>query len=79
MVHMQRVLEKLAEFHAASAVWRQRNGPFPDDFQRIYLPANYNRSKSYQARLQSFKTAMASWGLADHEEYVSRIVSIISF
>lgn len=77
MEQMERVLEKLAEFHAASAVWRQKHGPFPEDFQRIYLPANYNKSKSYQARVQSYKAAMASWGLADHEQYVNRIVSAL--
>ncbi|XP_017144148.1 uncharacterized protein LOC108156910 [Drosophila miranda] len=79
MPHMRRVLEKLAEFHAASAVWRQRNGPFPEDFQRTYLPANYNKSKSYQARVQSYKAAMAKWGLADHEQYVSRIPTADQF
>ncbi|XP_017052862.1 uncharacterized protein LOC108096024 [Drosophila ficusphila] len=79
MAQMQRILEKLAEFHAASAVWRQRNGPFPDDFQRIYLPANYNRSKSYQARVQSYKMAMASWGLQDHEQYVNRVPTADQF
>ncbi|XP_068156990.1 LOW QUALITY PROTEIN: uncharacterized protein [Drosophila tropicalis] len=71
MAHMTRVLEKLAEFHAASAVWRLRNGPYPEDFQRTYLPANYHKSKSYQARLQSYKTAMASWGNAKYEEYLN--------
>lgn len=75
MKQMQRVLEKLAEFHAASAVWHQRNGPYPEDFQRVYLPANYHRSKSYQARIQSYKTAMASWGFANAELYTSRLVS----
>ncbi|XP_020811425.1 uncharacterized protein LOC110186561 [Drosophila serrata] len=79
MAQMHRVLEKLAEFHAASAVWRQRNGPFPEDFQRTYLPANYNKSKSYQARVQSYKAAMASWGLADHEQYVNRIPTADQF
>ncbi|EDV41605.2 uncharacterized protein Dana_GF17427 [Drosophila ananassae] len=79
MEQMERVLEKLAEFHAASAVWRQKHGPFPEDFQRIYLPANYNKSKSYQARVQSYKAAMASWGLADHEQYVNRIPTADQF
>jgi len=72
---MQRVLEKLAEFHAATAVWHQRYGSFPEDFQRIYLPANYHKSKTYQARVQSYKTAMATWGFTNAEQYASRIVS----
>lgn len=75
MKQMHCVLEKLAEFHAASAVWQQRNGPYPEDFQRIYLPANYHRSKSYQARVQSYKKAMAQWGFPNPEQYISRIVS----
>lgn len=75
MKQMHCVLEKLAEFHAASAVLQQRNGAYPEDFQRIYLPANYNRSKSYQARVQSYKKAMAQWGFSNPEQYISRIVS----
>ncbi|KAH8312777.1 hypothetical protein KR044_012888 [Drosophila immigrans] len=76
---MQRVLQKLAEFHAASAVWHQRNGPYPEDFQRIYLPANYQRSTSYQVRVQSYKKAMASWGFSNAEQYASRIPSAEQF
>lgn len=76
---MQRVLEKLAEFHAATAVWHQRYGSFPEDFQRIYLPANYHKSKTYQARVQSYKTAMATWGFTNAEQYASRIPTADQF
>lgn len=76
MIHMKRVLEKLAEFHAASVVLQERIGPYPKEFTNTYLPANYQKSKSYQARVQSYKAAMASWGLEDYEKYAKRIVSI---
>ncbi|ALC47965.1 CG31102 [Drosophila busckii] len=79
MKQMQRVLEKLAQFHASTAVWHQLNGPYPDDFKRTYLPANYHRSKSYQARVQSFKRAMTTWGFSDSESYVRCIPTADQF
>lgn len=78
MAHMKRVLEKLAEFHAASVVLRERMGPYPKEFTNSYLPANYQKSKSYQSRVQSYKAAMATWGLDDYDKYASRIVSKIN-
>ncbi|XP_065366619.1 uncharacterized protein LOC135959585 [Calliphora vicina] len=73
MVHMKRVLEKLAEFHAASVVLQERISSYPKEFTNTYLPANYQKSKSYQARVHSYKAAMASWGLEDYEKYAKRI------
>ncbi|XP_054725755.1 uncharacterized protein LOC129235756 [Anastrepha obliqua] len=79
MPHMKRVLEKLAEFHAASVIWHEKHGAYPDEFQKSYLPANYQKSKSYQARVQSYKIAMATWGLEDYDKYVERIPSAEQF
>ncbi|XP_030374816.1 uncharacterized protein LOC115624328 [Scaptodrosophila lebanonensis] len=79
MTQMKRVLEKLAEFHAATVVWRQKNGHYPEEFQKTYLPANYQKSKSYQARVQSYKNAMVSWGLPDYEQYVELIPTAEQF
>lgn len=76
MPHMKRVLEKLAEFHAASVMWHEKYGAYPDEFQKGYLPTNYQKSKSYQARVQSYKAAMATWGLEDYDKYMECIVSI---
>ncbi|XP_067646954.1 uncharacterized protein [Eurosta solidaginis] len=79
MPHMKRVLEKLAEFHAASVIWYEMHGAYPEEFQKSYLPANYHKSKSYQARVQSFKAAMASWGLEECEKYMERIPNAEQF
>ncbi|XP_017488034.1 PREDICTED: uncharacterized protein LOC108376340 [Rhagoletis zephyria] len=79
MLHMKRVLEKLAEFHAATVMWHEKHGAFPVEFQKTYLPANYQKSKSYQARVQSFKAAMATWGLDDYDKYVERIPNAEQF
>ncbi|XP_037952115.1 uncharacterized protein LOC119682694 [Teleopsis dalmanni] len=79
MAHMKRVLEKLAEFHAVTVIWQQRNGAYPEEFQKSYLPANYQKSKSYQARVQSFKAAMSTWGLEDYEKYAERIPNAEQF
>lgn len=77
VIHMKCILEKLAEFHAASVILRERLGPLPKQFRNSFLPANYHKSKSYQARVSSYKEAMASWGLDDYEEYAKCIVSSI--
>lgn len=77
MAHMKRVLEKLAEFHAASVMLKEKMGPYPKEFTNTYLPSNYQKSKSYQARLNSYKAAMATWGLEDYEKYTKMIVSNI--
>ncbi|XP_075145281.1 uncharacterized protein LOC142220178 [Haematobia irritans] len=73
MPHMKRVLEKLAEFHAASVVLKEQMGSFPKEFTNTYLPLNYHKSKTYQARLNSYKAAMAHWGLEDYEKYAKMI------
>jgi len=38
MKHTERVLEKMAQFHAASACWYEKNGPFPE----LFLNGFYN-------------------------------------
>lgn len=78
VTHMKRVLQKLAEFHAASVVLNERFGPLPKQFQNSYLPANYHKSKSYKARVDSYKKAMALWGLNNYEKYAQCIVSMSS-
>ncbi|XP_011176539.1 uncharacterized protein LOC105208414 isoform X1 [Zeugodacus cucurbitae] len=79
MPHMKRVLEKLAEFHAASVMWYEKYGTYPDEFHKSYLPANYQKSKSYQARVQSYKAAMATWGLEDYDKYMECIPNAEQF
>lgn len=76
--HMKRVLEKLAEFHAASVVLRERLGSLPKAFHNSFLPANYSKSKSYKARVDSYKAAIPTWGLDDYEHYLNCIVSIVT-
>lgn len=78
MPHMKRVLRKLAEFHAASAVYEEQNGPYPEDFQFGFVdsrPGPEFAKQMFDVSTGSYKEAMAQWGLENGDEYIKKFVS----
>ncbi|KAH8247204.1 hypothetical protein KR038_000045 [Drosophila bunnanda] len=79
MAHMRRVLQKLAEFHAASVLVREINGPFDE----MYSMSMYNEQsrdlfeKMGEMRQVQFLKAMGEWGLEHADKYIARMWSPI--
>lgn len=75
--HMRRVLVKLAEFHAASAVQREQNGPYEEMFNlSIYRESNRQLLEGlYKMRQPQYFKAMRQWQMADVEEYIKALPS----
>ncbi|KAL9888373.1 uncharacterized protein ACN427_008106 isoform 1-T3 [Glossina fuscipes fuscipes] len=74
MSHVTAVLRKLAEFHAASAVYEERNGPYESLYYDSFFNET-NRSKfneMYSLRKDIFRKAMLEWDLEDVEKYLSK-------
>lgn len=75
--HMQRVLRKLAELHAASAVKYEQSGPFA----QMYYESFYKESNRAifeqlgEMRLKQYFKAMREWQLPDVEKYISNTPS----
>ncbi|KAH8267615.1 hypothetical protein KR018_005525 [Drosophila ironensis] len=71
--HMRRVLRKLAEFHAASAVARELNGPFDP----IYMMSMYNEQSRQlfeslgEMRQTTFLKAMETWDVDNVDKYIA--------
>ncbi|KAH8284014.1 hypothetical protein KR054_007485 [Drosophila jambulina] len=75
--HIRCVLRKLAELHAASAVYRTIHGPYAERYfnsmftetnRNIFIPLMEMREASY------FK-AMKEWGIPDVERYIKKFPS----
>ncbi|KAI8118174.1 hypothetical protein CVS40_10086 [Lucilia cuprina] len=74
MNHMKIVLHKLAEFHAASAVYEELNGPYESIYNASFF-TEANRpmfAALYEPRSELFKKALLEWGLEDVERYIDR-------
>ncbi|KAH8307817.1 hypothetical protein KR059_000322 [Drosophila kikkawai] len=75
MAHMRRVLQKLAEFHAASALVREINGPF----DQMYSMSMYNEQsrdlfeKLGEMRQVQFLKAMGEWGMENADKYIAKM------
>ncbi|XP_058982500.1 uncharacterized protein LOC131804121 [Musca domestica] len=65
------VFQKLAELHAASAVWGEINGAYDEIFQRSFLSeANKHIfAAMYEPRTEGWFKAMRDWGLQDMEKF----------
>ncbi|XP_023305297.2 uncharacterized protein LOC111687113 [Lucilia cuprina] len=78
MKHMKSILRRLAELHAVSAVYEERNGEYPNDFQIGFVDleagADYQKSM-FKTRKESYKKAMQLWGLKDVEKYLKEFPS----
>lgn len=80
MMHMQHVLRALAQFHAASAVYQERNGEFPEIFQKAFIDIKTDYQKSiFKIKMDDYKNAMRQWGLENVEKYVKNFVNIYNF
>ncbi|XP_053959816.1 uncharacterized protein LOC128864258 isoform X2 [Anastrepha ludens] len=75
---MRRTLQKLAEFHAASAVYFEKNGPYPENFKFSIVKENgYESFKQiFDAKVLQFKEAMATWGLKDADKYLEKFPTV---
>lgn len=81
MKHMRRVLHKLAELHAASAVCFEQNGPYDEIYHKsVYIESNRKVFEGVtQMRQSSYIKAMREWGLPDVEQYIETIPSPSKF
>ncbi|KAH8232673.1 hypothetical protein KR032_011416, partial [Drosophila birchii] len=72
MEHMTRALHKLAEYHAASAVYEEQNGPYPEEFLEGFVTRKVKKFHvdGFNLKEKSFKKAMLTWGMEDAEKYV---------
>lgn len=78
MTHMKRILSKLAEFHAASAVYEEQNGAYPEDFQYGFVDSRQGPGfleSIYHAKRKNYLDAMAQWGITDADDYIKKFVS----
>ncbi|XP_065354505.1 uncharacterized protein LOC135948977 [Calliphora vicina] len=78
MVHMKRILHRLAELHAVSAVYEEINGEYPSDFQIGFVDldagADYQKSM-FETRKEPYKKAMQQWGLDEVDKYLKEFPS----
>ncbi|XP_073820525.1 uncharacterized protein [Musca autumnalis] len=75
MDHMKAVLTKLAEFHAASAVYEEQHGAYPEDFQYGFVDSRQGQGflkMMYETNVETYKEAMAQWELDDVETYIKK-------
>lgn len=72
-------LWKLAEHHAVSAVYAERNGPFPTDFQYGFFNKDLDieiMRNAYEMKIEEYKWAMKQWQLDNVEEYIRKLVGL---
>ncbi|XP_062123626.1 uncharacterized protein LOC133837000 [Drosophila sulfurigaster albostrigata] len=71
MEHMKTLLYKLAEFHAVAAVYVERNGPFPKEFDEGFMTRKYQemQDSAFKLKRESFVKSMAAWGMENSELY----------
>ncbi|KAH8417164.1 hypothetical protein KR222_005481 [Zaprionus bogoriensis] len=81
MDHMQRVLHKVAELHAASAVCYEQNGAYDNMFYQSMF--NENNRQIFESighlRNATYVKAMRQWQLPDVEEYIKMLPSPSEF
>lgn len=77
MAHMRRVLVKLAELHAASAVLHEKNGPYNEMFKKsLYNEINRPLFEALgKMRHIQYVKAMREWQMPDVEEYIELLPS----
>ncbi|KAH8382883.1 hypothetical protein KR009_005693 [Drosophila setifemur] len=81
LAHIRCVLRKLAELHAASAVYRELNGPYGARYLTS-LFAEENRkmfTTIREIRDPFYKKAMLEWGVPDIERYIRKFPSATKF
>ncbi|KAH8247556.1 hypothetical protein KR038_006309 [Drosophila bunnanda] len=65
MEHMRLSLRKLAELHAASVVYKDRHGPYPEDFEHGFAKKDniQHSMRGFDVKAPEFKAAMKTWGM----------------
>lgn len=77
MKHMTEVLRRLAEFHAASAIYEERNGAYPKEFQVGFVEPDIGlefQKDIFKAKEGAFKAAMQMWHMEDVDKYLQKFV-----
>ncbi|KAH8330964.1 hypothetical protein KR067_009606, partial [Drosophila pandora] len=74
MRHMTASLRKLAEYHAASAVYEEQNGRYPEEFYEGFVTRSVKKFHidGFNIKEKAYKKAMLSWGMPDAEKYVDK-------
>ena len=77
MMHMKRILRRLAELHAVSAVYEEQNGAYPESFQRGFVSEKGEefQKSMFNVKVNAYKKAMLQWGLEDAQKYLDNFVS----
>jgi len=77
MEHMTKSLHKLAEYHAASAVYEELHGPYPSEFNEGFVKRDVKKFHidGFKRKEKAYKKAMLMWGMKDAEKYVKDFVS----
>ncbi|XP_034484890.1 uncharacterized protein LOC117789850 [Drosophila innubila] len=77
MEHMCRVLRKVAELHAASAVTYEQNGPYDEMYsQTLYKESSRPIFEEvFAARNVQYLKAMREWQLPDVEKFIAKVRS----
>ncbi|XP_052846830.1 uncharacterized protein LOC128258890 [Drosophila gunungcola] len=72
MEHMTASLHKLAEYHAASAVYEELHGPYPSEFNEGFVKRDLKKFHidGFKQKEKAYKKAMLSWGMKEAEKYV---------
>lgn len=78
MRHMTASLRKLAEYHAASAVYEEQNGRYPEEFYEGFVTRSVKKFHidGFNIKEKAYKKAMLSWGMPDAEKYVDKFVGL---
>lgn len=79
--HMRCVLRKLAELHAASAVYREINGPYGTRYNtNMFCEENRELfTKVWEFREPQYQKAMLEWGIPDIDRYLNKSPSSSKF
>ncbi|XP_075148803.1 uncharacterized protein LOC142222514 [Haematobia irritans] len=75
MAHTKCVLERMAQFHAASVKYMELNGPYPEAFQKgVYTEETRDLFKSMDTSVfyEYFKQ------FENHEEYIDKVPSLLA-
>lgn len=75
------VVQKLAELHAASAVYEEINGPYEAMFHGSFLNETNKPmfAAMYGPRTEGYKNAMREWGLQDLEKYFEKTLDFETY
>ncbi|XP_039491324.1 uncharacterized protein LOC120451580 [Drosophila santomea] len=78
MEHMTKCLHKLAEYHAASAVYEERHGAYPSEFSEGFVKKEVKKFHvdGFLLKEKAYKKAMLSWGLKDVEKYIKAFPTV---